>query len=260
HTLSFRAVQTNTHPGRLPDEFSFFSWVGEKPQRAFKLSAFKKAEDGEGLIIRLFNKLGQPAHGRLKIGGQVIKAWQTNLNENLQNELRVKDGIIHFKARAKEIVTIRVHLKPWRLIDDYQIYASRVLPSPVEDFALDEMFQEETPPVLTPEEVTAEQARAQALQEQLHLIRSQAYILSEELNTETNPNLDRLTELHRLKGEEATLSRQSYEARISALLNQHLLITRQMESELSEMGEGLNLARVRKRVGEFALHYYESLK
>lgn len=260
HTLSFRAVQTNTHPGRLPDEFSFFSWVGEKPQRAFKLSALKKAEDGEGLILRLFNKLDQPARGQLKIGGQVTKAWQTNLNEDPQTELHVEDGTIHFKARPKEIITLRIHLKPWRLIDDYQVYASRVLPSPIDDLALEEIFKEETPPVITQEEVAAEQARAQTLQEQLHRIRSQAYILSEELNTETNPPLDRLTELHRLKGEEATLSRQSYEARISALLNQHLLITRQMESELSDMGEGLNLARVRKRVGEFALHYYESLK
>jgi mannosylglycerate hydrolase len=262
HSLKFRAVQTNQHPGRLPDEFSFFSWVSEKPQKAFKLNALKKAEDGDGFIIRLFNKLDHPARGQIKIGGQVNHAWRTNLNEEVQEELRVEDGTIPFKARGKEIVTIKVSLKPWRLIDDYHAFASRVLPSPVEDEArLTEVFSNGTlPSVITPEEVQREQQRARQLLGKLNDIRSKAYILNEALNAETHPRIERLTALHRLQGEEATLSRQSHEARISALLNEHLLVTRQMETELTKIGEDLNWARVRKRVGEFMIHYYEGLE
>ncbi|MFO7679164.1 MAG: hypothetical protein R6X34_03860, partial [Chloroflexota bacterium] len=63
--------------------------------------------------------------------------------------------------------------------------------------------------------------------------------------------------LQHLKGREATLARQHYEARISALLNHQLLVTWQMEKELDEIGASLNWARVRKRVGEFLSHYYE---
>ncbi|NUM48049.1 MAG: hypothetical protein HUU38_25365 [Anaerolineales bacterium] len=256
HTLKFRAVQTNHHPGRLPDEYSFLSWVAEKPKGAFKLNALKKSEDGEGLIVRLFNKLEVPATGHVKIGGQISKAWRTNLNEELADELSVEDGTVRFRAKGKEIVTIKVQLQPWRLIDDFQIFTSRILSPPTLD---EKMGAMDTPVILTEDEVGHEQARAQRLHEELQAIRSQAYLLNEQLERIAAPSASQLAELHRLKGQEATLARQGHEARISALLNQQLFVTLQMERELGTLGEELNWARVRKRVGEFLIHYYEGL-
>ena len=256
HALRFRAVQTTNHSGRIPDEFSFFSWVSQEAQKGFKLTAMKKSEDGDGLIIRLFNKLDKPARGRVKLAVKVLKAWRTNLNEENQEELHIERGQIHFQARKKESVTIRVQFKPWNWINDFQRFTSQVLLSPVLDKPLPPV---EEPSLITEEEVASEKERAHELEEAFwHKVRD-AYMFNEQMERQTRPDPTQLAELHRLKGQEATLSRQVLEAQISSLLAQQLFVTRQMESKLDKMGDDLNWARIRKRVGEFLIHYYEGL-
>ncbi len=255
-TLKFRAIQTNAHDGRLPDQFSFLSWVAEKPKGAFKLTALKKSEEGDAIIVRFYNALERKARGHIKIGGQVVQAWRTNLNEENETELKVEDGTVQFKARPKEIVTIKVKLRPWKLIEDFQTHPARVL-LPVGP--ANGLPPAEALPLLTAAEVQREQQRADDLARKLRTLRSEAYELNEAIARQNNPPVEQLAALQKLKGDEATLARQHYEARISALLNQQLLVTSQMEAELDEIGESLNWARVRKRVGEFLTHYYEGV-
>jgi mannosylglycerate hydrolase len=256
HNLKYRAVQTNAHPGRLPDEFSFLSWVAEETEGALKLSALKQSDDGEGIIIRFYNAHEELAKAHLKIGGQIEKAWRTNLNEEIEAELPVQDGTIRLAAKGREIVTIKARLRPWKLIEDFQRHQARVLPPLI---ANHDAPPAKTPPLITAQEVETEHKRAEQLESALQAIRSEAYILNEDIERQAEPGIAQLTLLQRLKGREATLARQHYEARISALLNQQLLVTYQMESELGDIGESLNWARVRKRVGEFLIHYYEGL-
>ena len=256
HTLKYRAVQTTAHTGRLPDEFSFLSWVAEEPAGSLKLSALKQSEDGEGIIIRCYNAHEQPVKANLKIAGQIEKAWRTNLNEETESEFPVKDGTIQVTAKGKEIITIKVKLRPWKLIEDFQRHRARILPPLIPNH---DVPPAKMPPLITAEEVAAERKRAEQLETALQAIRSEAYILNEDIERRAEPDTSQLALLQRLKGREATLARQHYEARISALLNQQLLVTYQMESELDDIGESLNWARVRKRVGEFLIHYYEGL-
>lgn len=256
HTLKYRAVQTNAHPGPLPDEFSFLFWVTEEPEGALKLSALKQSEDGEGIIIRFYNGHEQKAKANLKIAGQIEKAWRTNLNEEHESDLPVKDDTIHITANGKEIVTIKVKLRPQKLIEDFQRHRARVLPPLIPNRNVPAA---KMPPLITTEEVEIERKRAEQLESALQAIRSEAYILNEDIERRAEPDAGQLALLQRLKGREATLARQHYEARISALLNRQLLATHQMESELDDIGESLNWARVRKRVGEFLIHYYEGL-
>jgi hypothetical protein len=254
HTLKFRAARTDTHPGRLPGELSFLSWVAQIPAYAFKLTALKHSEAEDGLIVRLYNACDEEAHGWLRIGGLVVKAWRANLNEEPLAELSLQDGTIPVVARAREIVTLKVKLSRSRLIYDFQSPATRILPLlasradlPVADL----------PVLLTEEEVQAEQNRADMMSEALDTIRSDIYDLNQAIDRQAGPPLDQQAALQRLKGQEATLVRQYHEARISALLNEQLLITHRIENELGGIGEQLNWARVRKRVGEFLVHYYE---
>ncbi len=256
HTLKFRAVRTDTHPGRLPGELSFLSWSAQHPDNAFKLTALKHSEAEDGLIVRLYNACDQEARGQLRLGGLVVKAWRANLNEEPLAELPLQDGAIPVVAKPREIVTIKVKLSRSRLIYDFQSQSTRILPAltPRADLAVDE------PPVLLSEaEVHNEQMRARTLNEGLHAIRSDIYELNEAIGRQAEPPVQQRAELQKLKGQEATLSRQYHEARISALLNQQLLITHQIETELDDIGEHLNWARVRKRVGEFLIHYYDGL-
>ena len=256
HVLKFRAVQTNAHPGRLPDEFSFFAWAQEEVFGALKLTTIKQAEDGHDLIIRFYNALSRPVHSALKLGGEVMAAWRTNLNEENQAPLPVTGGIIPVQVRGKEIITVRVQLQPAAVIEDFTRHPARVLPQLLPTAGA---VDGKVPPLLTAEEVAAEQQRADQLASALQAIRSEAYILQTEIERRPRPGVSQLALLQRLKGREATLARQHYEAQISALLNRQLLVTRQMESSLDEIGESLNWARVRKRVGEFLIHYYEGL-
>lgn len=256
HTLKYRAVQTNAHAGRLNDEYSFLSWVAEEPEGALKLSTLKQSEDGEGIIIRFYNALEEQASANLKIGDHLEKAWRTNLNEEIENELSVQDGAVHLVAKGKEIVTIKARLRPRKLIEDFQRHQARVLPPLIPNH---DTPSAKMPPLVTIEEVEIERKRAEQLESALQAIRSEAYILNEDVERQAEPGVAQLALLQRLKGREATLARQHYEARISALLNQQLLVTYQMESALDDIGESLNWARVRKRVGEFLIHYYEGL-
>ena len=114
HTLKFRAVRTNAHPGRLPGELSFLSWVAQVPAYAFTLTALKHSEAEDGLIIRFYNACDQEARGQLRVGGLVVKAWRANLNEEplADGELPVRDPRrIDLEVARKKIVTLELFLR-----------------------------------------------------------------------------------------------------------------------------------------------------
>ncbi|MEW5985111.1 MAG: glycoside hydrolase family 38 C-terminal domain-containing protein [Chloroflexota bacterium] len=256
HTLKFRAVQTTAHPGRLPDEFSFLSWSDEEPAGALKLTAVKLAEKGDGLIVRFYNTVEQTARGRVKFGIPVEQAWRTNLNEEVEAELPIRGDAINVIAKSKQIVTLYLKVTPRLLIKDFHPYPARVLPPLHSEEPLPEV---ESPPVLTREEVEAERQRAKTLEAALQAARNEAYVMAEVIDREATRDPATLVELQRVRGRVATLTRQYYESRISSLLNRQLYITNRIESELEEIGEEVNWARIQKRVGEFLVHYYESL-
>jgi mannosylglycerate hydrolase len=259
HTLKFRAVQSNSHRGALPDAFSFLHWTEESHFGAFKLTALKQSEDGRDLIVRFYNALDKPATGRLQVGAKVTAVYRTNLNEENETALSLQDGTVPVEARGKEIVTLRVQIEPASLIADFNRHPARVLPLLQPDTSLENDDLGKLPRLLTEEEVTAEEQRAAQLGAALQAIRSEAYILQEQLERRGAADVAQLTLLHRLKGREATLARQVDEAQISALLNRQLLVARQVEKGLTRIGESLNWARTRKRVSEFLIHYYEGL-
>ncbi len=259
HVLKFRAVQTNAHPGQLADTFSFLTWEKEEVFGALKLTALKQSEDGRDLIIRFYNVLDRPVSSALRLGGSVLAAWRANLNEENQEPLSLADGLIPLQVRGREIVTVRARLKPVQVIEDFTRYPARVLPllAPTPSIANGEPGK--SPRLLTEDEVVAEEQRATQLGAALQAIRSEAYILQEQIDRRDSADVAQQALLHRLKGREATLARQYDEAQISALLNRQLLVTWQMEKKLDEIGKSLNWARTRKRVSEFLIHYYDGL-
>lgn len=261
HTLKFRTVQTDCHPGALPGEFSFLGWDEEAPFGAFKLTALKQSEDGRDLIIRFYNALDRPARGRLRLGATVRAAWLDNLNEENEKLLPLADGVIPVAARGKEIVTVRARLEPAAVLGDFSRHPARVLPPLVaQDTSENGRANNKWPSLLTREEVEAEERRAEQLGAALQAVSGEVAIVQAQVDRQPDPDRLHLALLHRLKGREATLARQYDEAQISALLNRQLLVTRRMDRELQRIGETLNWARTRKRVSEFLIHYYEGLE
>jgi len=100
------AVQADDHDGMLPPIHSFLQL--EPPELV--LSAVKRAEDGELLVVRFYNISSEPVTGTLSIPG-MVQAWSANLNEQKGEELPIHEGSAAIEAGPKRIVTLLVRLE-----------------------------------------------------------------------------------------------------------------------------------------------------
>ena len=73
-----------------------------------KAKSLKAAEDGNGLIVRLYESQRCRGPVTLKAGYPIHQAWRTNLLEEAQEELDVKDNQVKFSVKPYQIVTLRV--------------------------------------------------------------------------------------------------------------------------------------------------------
>lgn len=70
------------------------------------VSAFKKAENEDGVVVRLYNLNEEESEVKLSFSQEFKKAWRTNLIEEREEELEVKDGAVAFKIGNQSIETI----------------------------------------------------------------------------------------------------------------------------------------------------------
>lgn len=92
--------------GGLPQEYSFFSIEPEN----LVLSAFKKSEDRDSYIMRLFNPTGKKIRGGIKFAVELKEAYLTNLNEERARKLQVeKNNRIGIEAGSNKIITIELN-------------------------------------------------------------------------------------------------------------------------------------------------------
>jgi alpha-mannosidase len=70
------------------------------------VSAMKKAENENGVVIRLYNLNEEETEVTLRFTEKFQKAWRTNLIEEPEDELELKDGVISLKVGNQAIETI----------------------------------------------------------------------------------------------------------------------------------------------------------
>lgn len=75
---------------------------------AVTLEAVKRSEDGKDLVVRLVERRGSRAEGRLVFDRRVRRAWRADLMETKEGPLEVEGGEVPFVARPYEILTVRV--------------------------------------------------------------------------------------------------------------------------------------------------------
>ena len=75
------------------------------------VETIKRAEDGDGIILRLYE--GQRKRGpvRVKLGFAVESAWETNLLEENESELSVENDSIRLNLKPYQIMTVRLREK-----------------------------------------------------------------------------------------------------------------------------------------------------
>lgn len=76
------------------------------------LTAIKPAEDGDGIIVRMYNPLERDGEARLRIadGFHLVRAARVRLDETELEELSAANHCIHLTAQAKQILTLRLHM------------------------------------------------------------------------------------------------------------------------------------------------------
>jgi len=99
-----RAFETDIHPGELPPEQS---WLQVEPP-SLVLSAVKMAEEGSGVIVRLYNVGEGAVEGRVRPWRPFSRARLVNLNEEALSEAAPdEDGWLNLRVGGKGIVSVR---------------------------------------------------------------------------------------------------------------------------------------------------------
>ncbi len=80
-----RLIQTGKGQGKIDRETSFISIEPEE----ISISAFKKTEDGQGCILRLFNPGQQAVKAKVSFGFNIAAVFETDLQEKRVNKISI---------------------------------------------------------------------------------------------------------------------------------------------------------------------------
>jgi mannosylglycerate hydrolase len=258
HNLPLRVVQ-KFGTGSLPDRLSFVRLTSEVEGTTLRLTALKRAETGDGIVVRYFNARSEPIRGELSTWWEMAGGVQkTNLLEEMVEELPVERGpqgeVVSLLTRAGEIVTLRLRLWPsYRREGSYGtppiVLPSLPLsqPTPAIEF----------PPLLTEDDLQAEHQRVTETERQLLEAKAEVFTRKDLMERMGWHGLTHRAELQKKELAVSTLTRQLHEAQISEMINRQLLINTQIESALGQIGEEMSWARTKKRAGEYLLHHYQ---
>jgi alpha-mannosidase len=72
------------------------------------IETVKQAEDGDGVIVRLYECRRWRGPVTLRAGFPIAQAWRVNLLEEVQEELTVAYDTVTFTLKPYEIVTLRL--------------------------------------------------------------------------------------------------------------------------------------------------------
>lgn len=91
--------------GPLPPEFSL---LRVEPEH-LAILAFKKAEDGDGFILRLGELLGRPAQAKVHLTHLPASAvWMCNLVEEKESQLELQGQVLSLTVRPCQRITLRI--------------------------------------------------------------------------------------------------------------------------------------------------------
>jgi alpha-mannosidase len=97
-------VQTQTHQGSLPGEHSF---VQVQPDNVV-LTAVKKSEDDNSLILRFYEWAGKESDVKLQLPPGAQTAQDADLMERPITDLPLQSGIVTVHTKPYEIKTVKV--------------------------------------------------------------------------------------------------------------------------------------------------------
>jgi len=98
-----RAIMADAHDGPLPAALSLV----EVSPAAVVVSAIKLAEEGDGLIVRVWNVAPVSVEARLRLNLPFSRASLTDLNERLGEGLSLDtDNVVRLSLRPRQVQTV----------------------------------------------------------------------------------------------------------------------------------------------------------
>jgi len=98
--------QADAHAGRLGVSHSYVDFTAE----SLVLTALKKTEDGDGLLLRFFESAGKSGEAKIMLPEGAVTARLTNLMEEpYGSDLQIKGGTLVVPFHPFEIVSVRVN-------------------------------------------------------------------------------------------------------------------------------------------------------
>ncbi len=93
--------------GPNPDRLSFL----QVEPRELVLSAVRRSRDGQGVIVRFYNVTSEPVTSRVMSWRPLREAWRTNLNEERQEPLPIRqEHLVEVPTRGGEVVTLELRM------------------------------------------------------------------------------------------------------------------------------------------------------
>ena len=267
--IDLKAVYTAKHKGNLENERGLLCLNTDRNRPV--ISAVKKSENDNKLIIRLFNPTARDATGVLAFNDEIQQAEIVNLNEDFQSKLLVKENSIAVKVPFKKIVTLGLQFKQSNPVINNLSSEGKILTTLSSEN--EDNLDGNLPAIVTKNDIFREKKRAEKLKSEL--LFNQAKLAEVERKIVSNGNEKNLAKLKEEKiniWEKVTmLTRAELEARLSFILTQKNYENlyesdqqkkkgkvKEYDSILRDIGYKLNAARVDKRVAEYIVEFYKS--
>ncbi|MCD6115478.1 hypothetical protein J7K93_00545 [bacterium] len=267
--IDLKAVYTTKHKGSLNNKRGMLCLDADNDRLV--ISAIKRGEREDELIIRLFNPSIQDATGVLTFNDELLQAEIINLNEEFQSKLLVKENTTIIKVPFKKIVTLGLKFKQSNPVINTSSSETKILLT----FSVENEDDSDVnlPAIVTKNDMLREKKRAERLKNKLLL--NQDKLREVERKIASNGNEKKLAKLKEEKintwAKVTTLTRAELEARLSFTLTQKIYNNfyesdqqkkkgkiKEYDSILRDIGYKLNTARVDKRVAEYIVEFYKS--
>ena len=98
------AITVGKHSGKLGDSYSFVSVRDEN----IVIETVKKAEDGDGIIVRMYESFNKRTNTVLKTGFDFKSVTLCDMLENDLKVISAKENLIPLTLKPFEIVTIKI--------------------------------------------------------------------------------------------------------------------------------------------------------
>lgn len=256
-------AETGAHTGPLADTAGLLALADAGEQ--LKVTAVKRAEDGQAVIVRFFNPTTEPVAGCITSAWPMRAAAYANLNEERQAAIPLEDAHrAPVLAGPKKIVTVRLDIERLALaLTTVDQPAGLPALDPAGDCSLEAYT---AVPTVTEAEIRSEEQRAAELERLL--AEKQSLVERQRATGDATDPQARLAE-SRLQLAVETDRRAALEARLSAILLRKKYLERygdaeshrrylvEVEPRIRDLGYKLNEARVAKRVYEYVVDFYQ---